>query len=208
MVCVIGSNGAGKTTLLHSICGVTPIKDGCIVFQGERIHRLNPEAIVQRGISLVPEGRRVFSPLSVKENLLMGAYVRLRHEKWERINRDLRDVFDIFPILEKREGQLAGQLSGGEQQMLAIARALMSQPRLLMLDEPSMGLAPLFVKEILNVLDRLRNLKTTLLLVEQNARIALQLSDRGYVLERGEIAAQGERELLLKDEAIKRAYLG
>jgi len=208
MVCVIGSNGAGKTTLLHSICGATPIKEGSIVFQEEKIHRLSPEKIVQRGVSLVPEGRRVFGPLSVRENLLMGAYVRLKRKKRKTISKDLKNVFDVFPILEKREKQFAGQLSGGEQQMLAIARALMSEPKLLMLDEPSMGLAPLFVKEILNVLDRLRNLKTTLLLVEQNARIALQLSDRGYVLERGQIAAQGKREQLLKDEAIKKAYLG
>ena len=207
-VCVIGPNGAGKTTLLYSICGVTPIRNGCITFQNETIHRLNPGKIVSKGISLVPEGRRVFAPLTVRENLMMGAYTRLRREHKGKIQNDLQSVFDIFPVLRNRVEQLAGDLSGGEQQMLAIARALMSRPKLLLLDEPSMGLAPLMVRKIFDVLASLREVRTTLLLVEQNARIALQISDRGYVLERGQVAAQGQREELLRDEAIKKAYLG
>jgi branched-chain amino acid transport system ATP-binding protein len=207
-VCVIGPNGAGKTTLLHSICGVTPIRNGRIVFMDEVIHRLNAGNIVSKGISLVPEGRRVFAPLTVNENLMMGAYTRLRRENKEGIQKDLQNVFDIFPVLRDRVAQLAGELSGGEQQMLAIARALMSRPKLLLLDEPSMGLAPLLVRKIFDVLASLREVRTTLLLVEQNARIALQISDRGYVLERGRVAAQGQREELLRDEAIKKAYLG
>lgn len=207
-VCVIGPNGAGKTTLLHSICGVTPIRNGRIIFQNETIHRLNPEKIVSKGISLVPEGRRVFAPLTVRENLIMGAYTRLRHESKGEVQKDLQNVFNIFPVLRDRMGQLAGELSGGEQQMLAIARALMSRPRLLLLDEPSMGLAPLIVRKIFEVLESLREVRTTLLLVEQNARIALQISDRGYVLERGQVSAQGQRAELLGDQAIKKAYLG
>ncbi len=207
-VCVIGPNGAGKTTLLNAICGIMPIKNGRVLFQNKEIDRLNPREIVRRGISLAPEGRRVFGPLSVKENLMMGAYVRLRRDKKEEIQNDLQNMYRIFPILREREKQLAGMLSGGEQQMLAIARALMSRPRLLLLDEPSMGLAPLIVREIFNVLERLKEEKTTLLLVEQNARIALQMCDRGYVLERGQMVAHGPSQQLLNDEAINRAYLG
>ncbi len=207
-VCVIGPNGAGKTTLLNAICGIMPIKNGRVLFQNKEIERLNPREIVRRGISLAPEGRRIFGPLSVKENLMMGAYVRLRRDKKEEIQNDLQNMYRIFPILREREKQLAGMLSGGEQQMLAIARALMSRPRLLLLDEPSMGLAPLIVREIFNVLQRLKEEKTTLLLVEQNARIALQMCDRGYVLERGQMVAHGPSQQLLNDEAINRAYLG
>jgi branched-chain amino acid transport system ATP-binding protein len=207
-VCVIGPNGAGKTTLLNAICGIMPIKNGRVLFQNKEIDGLNPREIVRRGISLAPEGRRVFGPLSVKENLMMGAYVRLRRDKKEEIQNDLQNMYRIFPILREREKQLAGMLSGGEQQMLAIARALMSRPRLLLLDEPSMGLAPLIVREIFNVLERLKEEKTTLLLVEQNARIALQMCDRGYVLERGQMVAYGPSQQLLNDEAINRAYLG
>jgi len=207
-VCVIGPNGAGKTTLLNAICGIMPIKNGRVLFQNKEIDRLNPREIVRRGISLAPEGRRIFGPLSVKENLMMGAYVRLRRDKKEEIQNDLQNMYRIFPILREREKQLAGMLSGGEQQMLAIARALMSRPRLLLLDEPSMGLAPLIVREIFNVLQRLKEEKTTLLLVEQNVRIALQMCDRGYVLERGQMVAHGPSQQLLNDEAINRAYLG
>lgn len=207
-VCVIGPNGAGKTTLMHSICGIMPIKNGRVLFKEKEIQRLNPGAIVRMGISLVPEGRRIFGPLSVKENLMMGAYVRLRQNKKEKIQKDLGDMYRMFPILKEREKQLAGMLSGGEQQMLAIARALMSRPKLLLLDEPSMGLAPLIVREIFNVLERLKQKKTTLLVVEQNARIALQMCDRGYILEQGQLVAQGQSQELLNDEAINRAYLG
>ena len=207
-VCVIGPNGAGKTTLLNAICGIMPIKNGRVLFQNKEIDGLNPREIVRRGISLAPEGRRIFGPLSVKENLMMGAYVRLRRDKKEEIQNDLQNMYRIFPILREREKQLAGMLSGGEQQMLAIARALMSRPRLLLLDEPSMGLAPLIVREIFNVLQRLKEEKTTLLLVEQNVRIALQMCDRGYVLERGQMVAHGPSQQLLNDEAINRAYLG
>ena len=207
-VCVIGPNGAGKTTLLHSVAGITPIKKGSVSLENEKIHRMLPMRIVHKGISLVPEGRRVFGPLTVLENLMMGAYVRRRRDDAGEIQRDLKNMFELLPVLGERQDQLAGELSGGEQQMLALARALMSRPKLLMLDEPSMGLAPLIVKEIFNVLERLKKEKTTLLLVEQNARIALKLSDRGYVLERGRIVTQGLAEELLEDEAIKRAYLG
>jgi branched-chain amino acid transport system ATP-binding protein len=208
VICVIGSNGAGKTTLLHSICGITPIKVGQILFENETIHRLKPASIVRKGISLVPEGRRIFGPLTIKENLAMGAFVRLGKDGRGGIRKDMESIFRIFPILNERQNQLAGELSGGEQQMLAIGRALMSKPKLLLLDEPSMGLAPIVVREIFKVLERLKREKTTLLLVEQNARIALQLSDRGYVLERGGVAGEGKREELLRDDAIKKAYLG
>lgn len=208
VVCVIGSNGAGKTTLLHSICGITPIKTGKILFENKPIHRLKVAAIVKRGISLVPEGRRIFGPLTVKENLTMGAFLRMGNAGAKEVRRSFESMFKMFPILKQRQSQLAGELSGGEQQMLAIARALMGRPRLLLLDEPSMGLAPIMVQEIFRVLERLKNENTTLLLVEQNARIALQLSDRGYVLERGSVVTEGTSERLLRDEGIKKAYLG
>ena len=206
-VCVIGPNGAGKTTLLRAICRMLPIASGSVSFLGEAIHGLAPTVIVGRGIAMVPEGRRVFGPLTVKENLLMGAY--LRHGRGERseIVSDLAEMYATFPILKTREQQMAGLLSGGEQQMLAIARALMGRPKLLLLDEPSMGLAPLIVKDIFKVLNQLRG-KTTILLVEQNARIALQSSDRGYVLERGRVVAAGSRDELLSDEAIFNTYMG
>jgi len=207
-VCVIGPNGAGKTTLLNSICGIMPVKKGRVIFENEKIHRLDSGEIVRRGISLVPEGRRVFGPLSVRENLLMGAYVKLRQRQKENVWEDLDKMYEIFPILRDREKQLAGMLSGGEQQMLAIARALRSRPRLLLLDEPSMGLAPLVVREIFNVLEKLKQHKTTILLVEQNARIALNLCDRGYVLEQGSVVAHGTSRELIQDESINRAYLG
>lgn len=207
-VCVIGPNGAGKSTLLHSICGIVPIRKGKILFKEMKIHRMHPVEIVRQGISLVPEGRRVFGPLTVKENLMMGGYVRKGpHAKYDT-QRDLGHMFAVFPILENRQGQLAGELSGGEQQMLAIARALMSRPKLLMLDEPSMGLAPIIVREIFNVLERLKSEKTSILLVEQNARIALQLCDRGYILERGSVVTEGTCEELLGDAKIRKAYLG
>lgn len=206
-VCVIGPNGAGKTTLLRAICGTLSVASGAISFDGEPINQLDPTVIVARGIAMVPEGRRVFGPLTVRENLLMGAYKRYRRNEKAGILSDLEAMYQTFPILRKREDQLAGLLSGGEQQMLAIARAMMSRPKLLLLDEPSMGLAPLIVKDIFAVLNQVRG-RTTILLVEQNARIALQISERGYVLERGQIVGQGPREELLRDETILRTYMG
>jgi len=206
-VCVIGPNGAGKTTLLRAICRTLPVASGSVTFEGKAIHGLDPMAIVGRGIAMVPEGRRVFGPLTVRENLLMGAYLRQRKGEKAEIASDLENLYRTFPILDERKEQMAGLLSGGEQQMLAIARALMSRPKLLLLDEPSMGLAPLIVKDIFRVLNQLRG-KTTILLVEQNARIALQTSDRGYVLERGQVVAQGRREELLRDETIFNTYMG
>ncbi len=206
-VCVIGPNGAGKTTLLRAICGTLTIVSGAIRFDGKPIHGLDPTVIVGRGIAMVPEGRRVFGPLTVKENLMMGAYLRRRNGEKVEILTDLENLYRTFPILRSRENQMAGLLSGGEQQMLAIARAMMSRPKLLLLDEPSMGLAPLIVREIFRVLNQLRG-RTTILLVEQNARIALQMSDRGYVLERGQVVAQGRRDELLRDETILKAYMG
>jgi len=206
-VCVIGPNGAGKTTLLRAICGTLKIASGAVKLDGKSIHGLDPTVIVGRGIAMVPEGRRVFGPLTVKENLMMGAYLRHRSGARVEILSDLENLYRTFPILQSREHQMAGLLSGGEQQMLAIARAMMSRPRLLLLDEPSMGLAPLIIKDIFRVLNQLRG-QTTILLVEQNARIALQMSDRGYVLERGQVMAQGRRDELLRDETILRTYMG
>ncbi|MBN8477470.1 MAG: ABC transporter ATP-binding protein [Burkholderiales bacterium] len=207
LVCVIGPNGAGKTTLLRAICGMLPVDSGAISFDGAAMHGLAPAAIVAGGVAMVPEGRRVFGSLTVRENLLMGAYVRRGAARKAEVRRDLEALYETFPVLGSREGQLAGFLSGGEQQMLAIARAMMSRPKLLLLDEPSMGLAPLIVKDIFRVLEQLRK-RTTLLLVEQNARIALQLADRGYVLERGRVAHGGHRDELLKDDFILKSYLG
>ncbi|TRZ65662.1 MAG: ABC transporter ATP-binding protein [Rhodocyclaceae bacterium] len=206
-VCVIGPNGAGKTTLLRAICRTLTIASGAVTFEGKPIHGLDPAVIVGRGIAMVPEGRRVFGPLTVRENLLMGAYLRHRNGEKAGVLSDLNDLYHTFPILKSRENQMAGLLSGGEQQMLAIARALMSRPKLLLLDEPSMGLAPLIAKDIFRVLNELRG-QTTILLVEQNARIALKTSDRGYVLERGQVAAQGSRDELLRDKTIFNTYMG
>lgn len=206
-VCVLGPNGTGKTTLLRAICRTLTIESGAIRFEGKPIHGLDPTEIVGRGIALVPEGRRVFGPLTVKENLLMGAYLRHRNGEKAEILIDLENLYGTFPILQLREKQMAGLLSGGEQQMLAIARAMMSRPKLLLLDEPSMGLAPLIVRDIFRILNQLRG-QTTILLVEQNARIALQMSDRGYVLERGQVVAQGRRDELLRDETIVKTYMG
>ncbi|MCC6936360.1 MAG: ABC transporter ATP-binding protein [Thermomicrobiales bacterium] len=206
-VCVIGPNGTGKSTLLRAICNTLPITSGAIRFDDQSIRGVGPVAVVRRGIAMVPEGRRIFGPLTVRENLLMGAYTRQRKGQKTGILQDLEQSYAIFPILRARESQMAGLLSGGEQQMLAIARAMMSRPKLLLLDEPSMGLAPLIVKDIFGILQQLRT-QTTILLVEQNARIALNSADRGYVLERGRVVAEGSRDALLKDKAILQTYLG
>jgi branched-chain amino acid transport system ATP-binding protein len=205
VVALIGANGAGKTTTLKSISGLIKISAGRIEFLGQEISGLAPEGIVRRGVAHCPEGRRVFPQLTLKENLEMGAYCR---KDRAGISRDMEEVMAIFPILKERQMQPAGTLSGGEQQMLAIARALMAQPKLLMLDEPSLGLAPLVVDEIFEMIHRINGQGTTILLVEQNARMALGLAHKGYVLETGSIALQGMASELIDNEHVVNAYLG
>ena len=207
IVTIIGANGAGKTTLLNSISGLLRNREGELVFDKQDILRLPAEKIVARGCSLVPEGRQVFSAMSVKENLLLGGYVRHKKNRGD-IHRELGRIYEIFPLLREREKQLAGTLSGGEQQMLAIGRALMAKPKLIMMDEPSMGLAPLIVKDIFSVIRKLRAEGNTVLLVEQNAKAALGVADRGYVMETGRVLLQGTSEDLLSNKDVQRAYLG
>ena len=208
IVAIIGANGAGKTTLLNTICGVHPPKEGKVIFGDQDITRLPAERIVRLGISHVPERRQVFGTMSTLDNLILGAYHRYGKEKKEDIEADMEYVFELFPILKERQKQMAGTLSGGEQQMLAIGRGLMAKPQLLLLDEPSLGLAPLLVREIFRVMTELREHGTTILLVEQNARAALRIADRAYVLETGEVALEGTAEELLADERVQSAYLG
>lgn len=210
IVTLIGANGAGKTTVLNSLSGIIPPKSGEIIFDGDAIHGLAPDRIVERGISQVPEGRQIFKPLSVEDNLELGAYLRYRRREGKAlIRKDIEDIFELFPRLRERRKQMAGTLSGGEQQMLAIGRALMTKPRLLLLDEPSMGLAPLVVKEIFGVIANLRSEKgTTVLLVEQNAKAALAIADRGYVLETGKVLLEENASELLENKEVQRAYLG
>jgi branched-chain amino acid transport system ATP-binding protein len=206
IITLIGANGAGKSTTLMTISGVTPARKGTIRLMGKNIERCSTDQIVNRGISQVPEGRRIFPFLTVKENLYMGAYARGNDPV---VKKDLDKMFDLFPILKERQKQLGGTLSGGEQQMLAIARALMSDPKLLLLDEPSLGLAPMIVKNIFKVITEINQKKgTTILLVEQNARMALQVSQRGYVLETGRITLEDKSENLMMNESVKKAYLG
>ncbi len=205
VVTLIGANGAGKSTTLMSICGVNPPRAGEILFEGEPIHRFSAERIVRLGIVQVPEGRHIFPQMSVLENLEMGAYLR---RDSAGIKRDLEHVMELFPILARRRLQLGGTLSGGEQQMLAISRALMSRPRLLLLDEPSLGLAPLIIRQIFDIIRRINEEGTTVFLVEQNANQALKIAHRGYVMENGRIVLDDTAERLLNDEAVKRAYLG
>ncbi len=205
IVSLIGANGAGKTTTLLSISGIINVKEGEILFKGENITKLTPDKIVLKGISQVPEGRRVFPFLTVKENLTLGAY--LRKDK-EGIEEDLEKNFKLFPILKERYNQDAGTLSGGEQQMLAIARALMSRPEVLLLDEPSLGLAPKIVELIFDIIKEINERGGTILLVEQNANMALKTSHRAYVLETGKIKLEGKAEELLNNEEVKKAYLG
>ncbi len=207
VVALIGANGAGKTTLLNAICGMVRL-EGEVGFQGKNIGGLAPEAIVALGISQAPEGRQLFAPMTVAENLELGAYLRHRRGAKAEIAGDLEKVYDLFPRLQERLGQKAGTLSGGEQQMLAIARALMARPRLLLLDEPSLGLAPLVVEDILATLSKLRREGMTILLVEQNARAALKVADRAYVMETGRIILTGSAADLLQDRQVTRAYLG
>jgi branched-chain amino acid transport system ATP-binding protein len=208
IVTIIGANGAGKTTLLKTVTGLLRPQGGEILFQGRDISRASTEAIVLGGCSLVPEGRQVFPAMPVRENLLLGAYVQFKRGKRVEVDQDMERVYGLFPVLRQREHQLAGTLSGGEQQMLAMARALMARPKLIMLDEPSMGLAPLMVKEIFSIIVRLREEGNTVLLVEQNARSALKIANRGYVLETGRIILDGEAEDLLANRNVQRAYLG
>ncbi len=208
LISIIGANGAGKSSLLLAICGLLKTWEGEIVFQEKTIRGMSPPAIVRAGISMVPEGRQIFSPLSVLDNLKMGAYTRYHRGLNHEVNQDLEMVMEMFPILKERARQAAGTLSGGEQQMLAIGRALMTRPRLLVLDEPSMGLAPKIVSMIFKVITTLRDQGVTILLVEQNARAALKIADRGYVLETGKMVLQGSAEELLVDDDVKRAYLG
>ena len=208
IVSLIGANGAGKTTLLLAVSGLLPARRGEIEFEGNPIHGLPPEKIVSLGVSQVPEGRQVFSSLSVRDNLLLGAYPRRGAEGRRGRQADLENVFDLFGILRERRRQKAGTLSGGEQQMLAIGRALMARPRLLLLDEPSMGLAPIIAQEIFRRLLQLREAGTTILLVEQNAALAFHVSDRCYVLEVGRITVQGRVEELAQNRDVQRAYLG
>jgi branched-chain amino acid transport system ATP-binding protein len=205
VVTLIGANGAGKTTTLRTITGLLEPREGSITFEGDEIGGKATHKLVARGISMSPEGRGVFANLSVRENLQMGAYLQKNRSQ---IAGDLKKVFEMFPRLKERENQKAGTLSGGEQQMLAMGRALMSRPRLLLLDEPSLGLAPLVVHTIFEAIDSIRKEGTTILLVEQNAHAALHHSDRAYVLETGEITMEGNSKELANDPRIKEAYLG
>ena len=205
IVTLIGANGAGKSTTLNTVAGLLKPREGKIEFEGESLLGISPHKIVSRGMALCPEGRRVFLQMSVRDNLEMGAFTRTDSAE---VADSLEMVFDRFPRLKEREGQSAGTLSGGEQQMLAMGRALMSKPRLLMLDEPSMGLAPILVQEIFNIIKSLHDMGTTVLLVEQNARMALSIADRAYVLETGHVSMSGDAADLANDERVKQAYLG
>ena len=205
VIALIGANGAGKTTTLQTITGMLNAKAGSIQFEGTELTKIPGHKIVSMGMAHVPEGRRVFAQLSVLENLKLGAYTR--KDKTE-IEESLKRVYKSFPRLEERKNQLAGTLSGGEQQMLAMGRALMSKPRIVLMDEPSMGLSPIFVEEIFNIIKEISAEGTTVLLVEQNAKKALSIADRAYVLETGKIVLEGNAKDLLNDESIKKAYLG
>lgn len=205
VIALIGANGAGKTTTLHTLTGLLPSKHGSILFEGVDITRMPAHKIVEMGIAHVPEGRRVFSQLSVYENLKMGAYTR---KDKKEIAENLENVYKRFPRLEERKNQRAGTLSGGEQQMLAMGRALMSNPKMIVMDEPSMGLSPIFVNEIFDIIEKVSAGGTTVLLVEQNAKKALSIADRAYVLETGNIILSGDAKALMNDDSVKKAYLG
>ncbi|EWG13221.1 ABC transporter ATP-binding protein [Cytobacillus firmus] len=204
IVTILGANGAGKTTTMKTISGMLKPQAGSIQFQGQDVTGLRPDQLLRKGIALVPEGRQILSGMTVLENLEMGAY----HRKDNEIDRDIKNVMERFPILEERQKQLGGTLSGGQQQMLAIARAILSKPKLLLLDEPSMGLAPLIVADIFKIIKEINEAGTTVLLVEQNARQALKISHYGYVLETGKMVAEGSSQKLLNDPRIMEAYLG
>lgn len=205
IVSLIGSNGAGKSTTLRTISGIKPAKSGQILYEGQDILKSNAMKIVKAGISQVPEGRHVFKGMSVKENLLMGAYTR---KDRDGLKEDMEKSFEYFPIIKERLNQDAATLSGGEQQMVAMARALMAKPKLLLLDEPSMGLAPLFIQQIFNIIEEINAAGTTILLIEQNAKQALSISDRAYVMETGKILLSGTGQELLTSEKVQEAYLG
>jgi len=205
LVCLIGANGAGKTTTLKGICGMLPIKGGSIHYDGRNVTGRPPFELVRKGLAMVPEGRGVFGGLTIEENLAMGAYVR---NDRDGVKADVERVFTLFPRLRERRRQTAGTLSGGEQQMLAMGRALMSKPRLLLLDEPSMGLAPLMVEKVFETVLAVSGEGVTILLIEQNAKLALEVSHRGYVMESGEIILEGEARSLLHDRKVRAAYLG
>ena len=204
IVALIGANGAGKTSILHTLTGLIPAKSGSIDFESKYITKLPAHKIVSMGMAHVPEGRRVFADLSVLENLKLGAYTR--KDKAE-IDESIKAIYKRFPRLEERKSQLSGTLSGGEQQMLAMGRALMSKPKVIVMDEPSMGLSPLYVNEIFDIIDEIHKAGTTVLLVEQNAKKALSIADRAYVLETGKIVLSGKASDLLNDESVKKAYL-
>jgi len=205
VIALIGANGAGKTTTLQTITGMLNAKAGSILFEGEELTKIPGHKIVSMGMAHVPEGRRVFAQLSVLENLKLGAYTR---KDKDEIEESLQRVYKSFPRLEERKNQLAGTLSGGEQQMLAMGRALMSKPRIILMDEPSMGLSPIFVEEIFNIIKEVSASGTTVLLVEQNAKKALSIADRAYVLETGKVVLEGKASDLMENESIKKAYLG
>jgi len=205
VVTLVGANGAGKTTTLRAISKIVNCQSGNILYQGRNINRRQTHEVVKLGLAHCPEGRRVLAKQTVWDNLLLGAYIR-RDDR--QIKADIQQQFGLFPRLEQRQNQLAGTLSGGEQQMLAIARALMSRPKLLLLDEPSLGLAPVIVREIFNIIQNLRQTGVTILLVEQNANLALQIADRGYVLAAGSITLSGVAQELINDERVRKAYLG
>lgn len=205
VIALIGANGAGKTTILHTITGLLNAKSGKVVFEGHDLTKVPAHKIVSMGMAHVPEGRRIFSELTVYENLKMGAYTR--SDKKE-IEDTLQKIYQRFPRLKERKNQIAGTLSGGEQQMLAMGRALMSQPRIILMDEPSMGLSPLFVSEIFDIIQEISASGTTVLLVEQNAKKALSIANRAYVLETGKVVLEGDAKKLLNDDSVKKAYLG
>jgi branched-chain amino acid transport system ATP-binding protein len=208
IVALLGANGAGKTTTLRAICSLLKPASGTISFAGEKLGAKSTEALVRMGITQVPEGRQIFGALSVRDNLLLGAYARGRRAQREEVPGDLERVFELFPILAERQRQRGGSLSGGQQQMLAMGRALLSRPRLLLLDEPCLGLAPLVARQIMETITTLRAQGTTILLVEQNAQAALRIADRGYVMETGKVVLEGTSEELMRNKDVRRAYLG
>lgn len=205
IIALIGANGAGKTTILHTVSGLLTPKKGSVIFEGTDITKIPGHKIVSMGMAHVPEGRRVFAQLSVLQNLKMGAYTR---KDKNEIQQTLQTVFERFPRLEERQNQMAGTLSGGEQQMLAMGRALMSHPKIILMDEPSMGLSPIFVNEIFDIIQEVSKSGTTVLLVEQNAKKALSIADRAYVLETGKIVLEGKASELMNDDSVRKAYLG